>query len=120
MEAYCPFDSSSIPAECSSAQNYSFNVGRPCILIKINRVSIEKAICVIHKKEITVKLTTGSKISNWACEKIYGWRPEPYEKRPANYPKDASFTPNAIQITCEGQVSDRTHFTTLAVNYNNT
>lgn len=39
MDAYCPFDTSSIPPECSAAQNYSFNIGKPCILIKINRVS---------------------------------------------------------------------------------
>lgn len=41
IDAYCPFDASGVPPECSAAQNYSFNVGKPCILIKINRVSEE-------------------------------------------------------------------------------
>lgn len=71
METVCPFDSSSIPAECRAAQNFSFATGRPCILIKLNR--------------------------------IYGWRPQPYASRPANYPQGAPFTPGNIQITCEGQ-----------------
>lgn len=39
LESYCPFDSSSIPPECTAAQNYSFPLGKPCILIKLNRVS---------------------------------------------------------------------------------
>lgn len=39
MDSFCPFDTSNIPPECSAAQNYSFNIGQPCILIKINRVS---------------------------------------------------------------------------------
>lgn len=71
VDAYCPFDSSIIPPECTAAQNFSFSIGRPCILIKLNR--------------------------------IYGWKPVPFEKKPSNYPKDAPFTPNAIQITCDGQ-----------------
>ena len=71
IDSFCPFDNSSIPAECSAAQNYSFPIGKPCILIKLNR--------------------------------IYGWRPEPYTERPANFPEGAAFTSGSIQITCEGQ-----------------
>lgn len=82
-DAYCPFDMSGIPPECSAALNYSFDSGKPCILIKVNR--------------------------------IYGWRPQPYEKRPPNYPKDAQFTPNAIQITCDGQNDfDKEHIGPIA------
>lgn len=77
MDAYCPFDSSEIPPDCSLAQNFSFTIGKPCILVKINR--------------------------------IYGWKPQPYEKKPPNFPKDVIFRPNAIHITCEGQVSSFTH-----------
>lgn len=47
MDAYCPFDTSSIPPECSAAQNYSFNIGKPCILIKINRVSVKLDYIII-------------------------------------------------------------------------
>lgn len=39
-ETFCPFDNSAIPPECTAAQNYSFPLGKPCILIKLNRVSI--------------------------------------------------------------------------------
>lgn len=46
-DSYCPFDTSSIPPECTAAQNYSFNIGKPCILIKINRVSY-LIICLSH------------------------------------------------------------------------
>ena len=67
----CPFDSSAIPADCQAAQNYSFPLGQPCILIKLNR--------------------------------IYGWKPEPHQWRPADYPEEAPFTAGNIQITCEGQ-----------------
>jgi len=73
LDAYCPFDSSEIPPECTLAQNYSFSIGKPCILVKINR--------------------------------IYGWRPQPFEKKPANFPSEVTFIPNNIHITCEGQVS---------------
>ena len=38
MDAYCPFVSDSIPAECTVAQNFSFPIGKPCILVKINRI----------------------------------------------------------------------------------
>lgn len=37
-ETICPFDNSSIPAECTAAQNYSFPAGKPCVLIKLNRI----------------------------------------------------------------------------------
>jgi sodium/potassium-transporting ATPase subunit beta len=70
-ETICPFDSSAIPADCKAAQNYSFPLGQPCILIKLNR--------------------------------IYGWKPEPHDWRPATYPEEAPFEPAKIQITCEGQ-----------------
>lgn len=39
IDSYCPFDNSSIPPECTAAQNFSFPIGKPCILIKLNRVS---------------------------------------------------------------------------------
>lgn len=39
-DAFCPFDTSAIPPDCSAASNYSFVIGKPCILIKVNRVSI--------------------------------------------------------------------------------
>lgn len=79
MDTICPFDLSSIPDECTKAQNYSFAVGRPCILVKLNR--------------------------------IYGWKPVPYEKKPANFPKNVEFDPRSIKITCEGQVSNNfSHF----------
>lgn len=82
-DAYCPFDRSNIPPECSSAKNYSFFEGKPCILIKINR--------------------------------IYGWKPLTYESRPKHYPKEASFNPNTIQITCEGQNDiDKEHIGPIA------
>lgn len=40
IESFCPFDKGSIPPECTAAQNYSFPIGKPCILIKLNRVSV--------------------------------------------------------------------------------
>lgn len=40
LDSYCPFDTKDIPPECSAAKNYSFDVGKPCILIKVNRVRI--------------------------------------------------------------------------------
>lgn len=38
IDSYCPFDNSSIPIECSASQNFSFPVGKPCILLKLNRI----------------------------------------------------------------------------------
>lgn len=38
-DSICPFDNSSIPPECTIAQNFSFPAGKPCLLIKLNRVS---------------------------------------------------------------------------------
>lgn len=38
MDAYCPFDLNGIPPECTAAQNFSYTVGKPCILVKINRI----------------------------------------------------------------------------------
>lgn len=68
---FCPFELRVIPNECSESQNFSYHLGKPCILIKLNR--------------------------------IYGWRPEPYMNRPANYPSQAPFRENQVQITCEGK-----------------
>lgn len=70
-ESFCPFDNSTIPPECTAAQNFSFPLGQPCLLIKLNR--------------------------------IYGWKPEPYENKPSSFPPEAPFTPGNIAITCEGQ-----------------
>lgn len=35
---FCPFDPRLIPNECSEAQNFSYHLGKPCILIKLNRI----------------------------------------------------------------------------------
>lgn len=35
--------------------------------------------------------------------RIYGWKPEPYDSKPKDYPAGAPFSPGNIQITCEGQ-----------------
>ena len=70
-QAICPFDSSSIGPACTQAQNFSFALGQPCLLLKLNR--------------------------------IYGWLPEPYQERPAEWPQEAEFAPGNIHITCEGQ-----------------
>lgn len=43
-ESYCPFDTSVIPPECSAARNFSFDIGKPCILVKVNRVSFTNYI----------------------------------------------------------------------------
>lgn len=72
LDTFCQFDTKVLPAECTSAQNYSFNIGKPCILVKLNR--------------------------------IYGWKPEPFEEKPPDFPQDVPFVANAIQITCDGQV----------------
>lgn len=37
-DSFCPFDNSSIPAECSAASNFSFPAGQPCLLLKLNRI----------------------------------------------------------------------------------
>jgi len=37
-DAICPFDNSSIPPECTLAQNFSFPLGKPCLLLKLNRI----------------------------------------------------------------------------------
>lgn len=68
---FCPFDIRVIPNECSESQNFSYHLGKPCILVKLNR--------------------------------IYGWKPEPYTIRPKDYPVQAPFKDNSIQITCDGQ-----------------
>lgn len=68
---FCPFDIRIIPNECSESQNFSYHLGKPCILVKLNR--------------------------------IYGWKPEPYTIRPKDYPVQAPFRDNSIQITCDGQ-----------------
>lgn len=68
---FCPFELRVIPNECSESQNFSYHLGKPCILVKLNR--------------------------------IYGWKPEPYSVRPKDYPVQAPFRENHIQITCEGQ-----------------
>lgn len=70
---FCPFEIRVIPNECSESQNYSYHLGKPCILIKLNR--------------------------------IYDWKPEPYTIRPKDYPTQAPFKDNHIQITCDGQSS---------------
>lgn len=77
-DKFCPFDPRMIPNECSEAQNYSYHLGKPCILVKLNR--------------------------------IYGWKPEPYLVRPANYPVQSPFKEGHIQITCEGRSNvDKEH-----------
>lgn len=35
---FCPFEPRHIPNECSEAQNYSYHLGKPCILVKLNRI----------------------------------------------------------------------------------
>lgn len=71
-DSFCPFTSNLAQSSpCTVAQNFSYHLGTPCVLIKLNR--------------------------------IYGWKPQPYLERPSNYPKDAPFIKNQIQITCEGQ-----------------
>lgn len=35
---FCPFDPRIIPNECSEARNYSYHLGKPCILVKLNRI----------------------------------------------------------------------------------
>lgn len=35
---FCPFDPRNIPNECSEAQNYSYHLGKPCVLVKLNRI----------------------------------------------------------------------------------
>lgn len=37
-ESFCPFDNSSIPADCSASQNFSYPIGKPCVLLKLNRI----------------------------------------------------------------------------------
>lgn len=68
---FCPFELRVIPNECSESQNFSYHLGKPCILVKLNR--------------------------------IYGWKPEPHTIRPKDFPVQAPFKDNAIQITCDGQ-----------------
>ena len=67
---FCPFELRVIPNECSESQNFSYHLGKPCILVKLNR--------------------------------IYGWKPEPYNIRPKDYPSQAPFREGQIQVTCEG------------------
>lgn len=35
---FCPFELRVIPNECSESQNFSYHLGKPCILVKINRI----------------------------------------------------------------------------------
>lgn len=35
---FCPFELRVIPNECSESQNFSYHLGKPCILIKLNRI----------------------------------------------------------------------------------
>ena len=35
---FCPFELRVIPNECSESQNFSYHLGKPCILVKLNRI----------------------------------------------------------------------------------
>lgn len=35
---FCPFNLREIPSHCTEVQNFSFHLGKPCILVKMNRV----------------------------------------------------------------------------------
>lgn len=35
---FCPFDIRVIPNECTEAQNFSYHLGKPCVLVKLNRI----------------------------------------------------------------------------------
>lgn len=35
---FCPFELRIIPNECSESQNFSYHLGKPCILVKLNRI----------------------------------------------------------------------------------
>ena len=39
-EQVCLFDMNKLGSECTEENGYGYNVGKPCILLKINKVSI--------------------------------------------------------------------------------
>lgn len=103
--------------DISNANSNSNNNDKPIQQPKINcdqnksEEETRDTICPFDASAIPAECTAAQNYSfpqGQPCvliklNRIYGWKPQPYEWKPAMYPDEAPFTPGNIQITCEGQ-----------------